>query len=268
MANRKKTGEKVMTPFLRGAIYDRTCVRSAFRLMGSFVLIAVMSFLVSSVSGVDHVLIRLVMNIAVILLILYIFLHLGLSRGVADVKHGEILYKRKTQGQEIDENELKECFHKGKGFLIALTALIPFILLAVFLSLTAKKQMTGIGALPQWITGYLRRSEVSAPLSAYMNPTGITASDMLRIAVRICIMPFINLFSPDSANSVLIVEKISPLILLLYVLAYGAGYTGGVSERMKVHSEIRENRKRAIKNQKKAQRIKIGKGTEEQKPLN
>ena len=134
---------------------------------------------------------------------------------------------------------------------------MPFFLIALVFAVTTQKQVTGAGVLPSWTQVYLRRTEIGAPLTAYTEVGGLAISDMLRIFVRIAVMPFVSLAGAENTDGVLLVERLSPLLLLLPALASGIGYLQGVSVRTRVHTEIAENRKKRARREKKARKDRL-----------
>ena len=82
--------------------------------------------------------------------------------------------------------------------------------------------------------------------------------DILRIIVRLTVMPFISLVGTSDHYGVYLIEKLSPLILLLPACAYGTGYLTGPSVREKVHTAISENDRRRERREKKERRIRAG----------
>ncbi len=238
----KGNGKQVTKPFLKGTPTDRTVIRKALSFFGAVVLTCVMTFFVCSVTGFDNTVLRYAANLAILGLTWIIYFNFGSSQGTAAVKHGEILYKRQEQGSSFPEEERKECFHESKGYIIALIGSLPLLLLCVFFALKTTKTTTGPGILPQWVSNYTNRSEVGNALETYLNPAGMGFIDLLRVIVRILVMPFMSLFGKDSSQAALTVERLSPLMMLLPAVCYGTGYLTGVSQRTQVHTEIAENR--------------------------
>ena len=128
--------------------------------------------------------------------------------------------------------------------------LILILIPAVILAFVTDIQTTDAGALPGWMQSYLRRGDVSNALINYTQPEGMKIADYLRAFVRICIIPFVNLVGHSNKTGMLTLERISPLILLLPVLAYGTGYISGKSIRTRIHTAISENEKKRIRRDK------------------
>jgi hypothetical protein len=105
---------------------------------------------------------------------------------------------------------------------------------------------------------YMRRDEVAAPLVSYLESTGMGLTDILRIIVRLAVMPFVSLVGADNYQAVYWVEKLSPLILLIPGCAYGIGYLSGPALRSKVHTAISESNRKRIRREKKERRRRAG----------
>ena len=192
MNSRKKIPEKAK-PFLTGAPTDENTFRQAAKFSGTLILVAFMSFIICSMTSFNISVLRIGINLVIETLILYIFFSKGVNLGTDAVVRGEILYQHIHKDPEISENEKKIPFHKAKGFITGILGSVIFIVIALILALTAKKQMTGAGTLPSWMDAYMRRSEISGALISYTQGASVTVTDILRILVRLMIMPFISM---------------------------------------------------------------------------
>ena len=76
----------------------------------------------------------------------------------------------------------------------------------------------------------------------------------MRLIVRMMVMPFVNIIGADNKDAILLLERVSPLINLLPVLAYGLGYVNGVGVRTSVHTNIALGKKKAKRKQAKERR--------------
>lgn len=265
MNSKNKPAEKTK-PFITGSPKDENTFRQALKFFGALVLVAVMSFIVCSMTSFNSVVLRVGINLVIEMLILYIFFNKGANLGTEGVARGEILYQHVQKGIEISPNEKKIPFHQAKGFVIGLLGSVFFVAAAFILALTARKQMTGAGTLPSWTEAYMRRSEISDALVSYTQTVPITLTDIIRIFVRLMIMPFISMCGAENRNLLLLMERISPLLVILPAAAYGTGYLQGPGQRKKIHTEIAANaRKRKIreKREKRARKASTPKGPQQ-----
>ena len=257
----KKPVTPVTKPFLRGTVTDENTWKNALIFFGIMLVVAFMSFLICSMTGFESVILRVLLNGAIIAMILVIYYTRGVSLGTEAVARGETMYQRREKGLPVADSEVRICYHPLKGYVNALLGALPILILALVLAFTTKKQMTTAGALPEWMNTYLRRSEVGDALVGYTQVRGMTFAEVLRMIVRITMMPWISLVGTADKEAILWVERLSPLITLLPVIAYGFGYTRGVSVRTKVHTEIAEKAKRRkkqeIRRRKKARGISL-----------
>ncbi len=248
--DKKKTVTPVRKPFIIGDAADENTVVSALKFFGSVILVCFVAFIACMTASGGSFL-RLLINPAVIAAAAFIFFNNGSGRGADDVARGEILYQRQEKGNSFSEAEKKVCYHPFKGFLIGLIGTLPFLVPAVFLALNTTLQTTGAGTLPSWMQAYTRRSEIGDALISYTQPESMDLTGMIRVIIRICIIPFVNLIGYGSKQNMLMLERTCPVILLLPAVFYGTGYLTGKKIRAGIHTAISENEKRRIRKEKK-----------------
>ncbi len=242
----------VSKPFLTGDPIDSTTWKTALFFLGGLAVCAILYLIVCGVMSFDNLPLRILLNGAVVFVTASIFYSSGISQGSVAVNNGEIMHHRREVGGEIGKEELSRCYHPLKGYLTGFLGTVPLLICAIILAIIAKRQFTGLGALPTWLSGLEAREEIGAPLTFYHASTALGLEGILRVIVRLAIMPFVNMVGAANADGLLTLERFSPLITLIPFIAYGFGYTQGVQVRTKVHTDIARNtRKRAKKNQKK-----------------
>ena len=234
----------IKKPFLTGYITDENTVKSSLQFFGTLIVVIFVAFIACVSATFSSLILRLLMNAAVIAATLMIFYNSGAGRGAEAVTRGEILYQKQEKGQQFSQSERKICFHPLKGYLTGLIGTIPFLICAVILALNSSLQMTESGTLPSWMQAYLRRSDIGNALVNYTNPEGMQAVDYFRALIRICILPFINIIGYSNKSGMLAAERLSPLIVLLPAISYGTGYLTGKKIRTRIHTVISENDKR------------------------
>ena len=110
-----------------------------------------------------------------------------------------------------------------------------------------------LGSLPSWLAGYESRADISLALAYYKDRVPFGVADALRLVVRLMVFPFINLAGTRNADGILLVERLSPLLVLIAPMFYGVGYHRGEHYRAMVHGGIATNAKRAARKKKKQQ---------------
>lgn len=251
----KSTGgqntKEVRKPYLTGSIFDERSVRTIPAFFGTIIIIIFVTFIACASAIFSNFLLRLLLNGAAIILGLIILFNIGSKRGADDVNRGEILWQKREKGQPFSDSEQRMCFHPMKGYITGLIGMLPLFIVAVLLALNTSVQMTGSGTLPSWMQAYTKRSDIGNALINYVQPEGMHLIDYLRAAVRIAIIPYVNLIGSDNKTGLMILERISPLIMLLPAAAYGTGYLTGRNIRTQIHTAISENEKKRIRKERK-----------------
>ena len=265
MTQKKKVQGKAK-PYLTGKPTDENTLRSALKMFSFLLLCMVMTFLVCSMAGVGSTVLRIIINAAIEALILVIFYSKGADQGTEAVARGEILYQHAEKGQEISESERRIPFHKMKGYVNGLTGSVLFLIPALILAATAQRQLTGAGTLPSWMEGYMRRTEIGDALVQYTQVEGFSFADILRLIVRVSVMPFVSMAGAENKDLLLLIERLSPLLVLLPGIAFGTGYLQGPARRKLIHTEIAQNTRKRIsreKRERKARAARVPKGPEQ-----
>ncbi len=255
---KKKEVTPVKKPFLRGSIYDSRTLKEALVMFGMVAVTAFVSFLVCSMTSLSSVVLRIGLNLVIFLLIQMIFYQRGINAGTEAVARGENLYVRKERGAAVADSEIQICYHPLKGYLTGFLGTVPLLILAVILALTTSKVVTGYGALPSWMQTYLRRSEVGDALVAYTVTEPMSFVEFVRIIMRICMMPLVSMIGSGNGDLTLLLERLSPLVMLIPAVFYGFGYTRGEIVRTRVHTEIAENTKKRKRQEQKKRRERAG----------
>ena len=254
MSNRKanaKKPETVTRPFVKGSPLDNRSIRDGLTFFGILIIATVLYMIVGSLLVSDMIWLRLLLSIALIGGTWALFFINGMNKGTAAVDYGEKLWLRQERGTEIPASERRRSYHPLKGFCIGLIGCLPVLIPALILALTAKRQMAGFGALPNWIGNYEDRIEIGAPLRYYHQVASLLPSDVIRIITRMQLMPYVSVIGAEESGKLLLLERLSPLLILLQPVCYGLGYTRGTAVRNQVHTDIAENnRKRKRREQK------------------
>lgn len=252
MTNRKQSRtetvvKEVHKPFLTGDAFDENTLKNSLFFFGTLIIVFFVTFIACASASFSSLILRLTINIAVIAVSCIIFYNNGAGRGADAVIRGEILYQKQEKGQAFSESEKKVCFHPMKGFIIGIIGTIPFLIAAVILAANTTIQTTESGALPSWMQAYIRRSDIGDALTNYTQSEGMKMIDVVRALVRSCILPFVNITGYSNRYGMLIIERISPVILLLPAVSYGTGYLTGKKIRTRIHTVISENDRKRVR---------------------
>lgn len=250
MEKRKKTSPQEPLRYLTGnPVDDRAWVSALKVFLSTFALL--LAFLIAgSMLMLNNMILRWGLNLAMLLLAWTIYWQAGVSAGTGAANLGEILYQRQATGRDVDEKERRRAFHKAKGFIVGLLGCVPIFLCALILALTAQRVMTTAGILPTWLEPLERREEIGGALAAYHQAFSMTVTDVMRLIIRMALMPLVNIVGVEDKAGLLMIERLSPLLVLIPGLCYGVGYLGGVGVRERIHADIEAGKRRTKRRQK------------------
>lgn len=170
----------------------------------------------------------------------------GLNKGAADAaasRNCEHVQKLRA----LTDKEDASCYHPLKAVCAALMAFIVPLLLAAYIAATAQEYTYTLQDLPLWLEQtYGARGDVMAPLGAYTAEYAVSAREWIRMIVRLPIMVFLNFFG-DLQRSVGLVDRLSPLFMAAYPLAYLIGYFCGPRVNRKQEKMNRRAKKVAVR---------------------
>lgn len=252
--SKKKPAAPVAKPYIRGSATDEKTLSGALGFLGVMLLIVALSFLASSAMTMDSTALRIVLNGVVEAAILLVVYNSAIGKGTEAVSRGEILWQRREKGRDFSASEKAMCFHPLKGYATALLGSLPILLCAAVLAILARPQTTGAGSLPGWISAYQQRSDIGNALAAYTQVQGMGAEDVLRLIVRVALMPFVAMVGGENRDGMLLLERLSPLLVLLPACAYGTGYLQGPKVRTRIHTGIAESNRLRVRREKKARK--------------
>lgn len=250
----KKKIEKVSKPYLKGDAFDRTTLPGALKLFVGTVVMAVVFLVVAVMMNLDQMWINICINVAILLATYLMFAQFGMNAGTDAVNQGEIMYSRQEKGRPVAEWERSMCYHPLKGLISGLIGIIPVLICSIILACITERQMTMIGTLPSWVGTFESRPEIGNALAVYHESGSMSLESVMRLIVRMTIMPFVNIFGAENKDAMLTLERVSPLLNLLPAIAYGLGYMNGVAVRTSVHTNIALGKKKAKRKQAKERR--------------
>ncbi len=257
MQNKRPAAKKnpktpqIRKPYLRGRAVSAMAVRRGLRVFAYLIVSAVLFLFLGQLLALESAWLRTLLNLAVIIAFCGLLFGEGARMGEGDVTFAEIALNRKSEGRALAPGDLSRCYHPAKGFLTALAGAFPLMLLCLAYAFMAQESRYTLGTLPSWLTAYENRADVALALSYYGERAGLQIADLMRMAVRLLVFPYVNLLGSGSGAGMLLVERLSPALLLIAPLFYGLGYTQGERYRALVHGGIAVNQRKAEKRRKK-----------------
>ncbi len=259
----KKKPKIVTKPMLTGRAVDQMTFRRALRVAGS-VLVAMFIYLVfGSLLMFDNLVLRILANSALIIMCGGFLYMSGASNGEADAAFSEIMYQREAEGKTVSDSDRARCFTPIKGVSTFLIGALPFALLCLVVAITAQLETYRLGALPEWLAAYRRQTEIGEALRYYETAVSFGALDIVHLAVRLIVFPFVMIAGNDNAQGVLLVQRISPLLALIVPFGYALGYMRGKDLRTRLHTSIAQSRRRKKNKDKKERQKRQQKGPEQ-----
>lgn len=269
MLSKKKKRTLVYKPYYKGNIwFGAGMVKNALKVFCYFLFFCIMYTIVGAALSFDSFILRLICNGLVLFVCLAVIYTKGLAQGQEDVALGEIVYTRLEEGKPVEESEKKQSYRMIRGWVIFLMAIIPVLAITVPAALTAERQVYINQAMPSWLSSFETQEEIYQPLVHQTEVQSKSFTDILQLISRILILPYVGIFTTENKDTLLLLERLAPVLAILPGLAYPVGYMMGPYARAIVHGDIDQNKKKQkrrqnkMMKQKKAQRANENKQNE------
>lgn len=227
--------------------------RGALRIAGyelafAFVGLIITPMLLNATAVLRIPLVGLLIALAVWLLYLE-----GSYRGEMDTAKGEALHKLKLKSNyAATDEELSMCYWPMKGVASAFLAALPFMLIALYVAMTAEPYVYTLQDLPGWLANYYQRAEVGNALLYTRDVQYVTTlTDYLRVVTRFVLFPYIGLVGAMGDDASLLFDRVAPLLTLVLPVAAAIGYQFGPRRRAKTVKMIEEAKNKPRKRLKK-----------------
>ena len=250
----KKPVELVRKPIVQGSWHGRDAKKMALKFALTFAAVTLVYLLAGALMSFEAVWLRTVMGLLIVAVVAYYLYASGLNKGQSDAAYGEILYNRRENGHEIAPIDADRSFHRFKGFFAVLAGSIPFVIFALVFACITQKVSYTLGALPSWTEEMLYQEEFGTALAYYQQQSGMSTLSILRIIDRAMVMPFVNIAAPLGADALLLVERLSPLLVLVAPVWYGVGYAQGLNYRARINTGIKMGDDKKKRRERKARR--------------
>ena len=263
MANETKKKNKdvkrITKPYEKGSIFSGRAVALGLKLLGyQCLFIFIYLFVGSMLIFESNAILRIVTNLGLVFICGGILYMDGARKGETDVAFAEIAYKRKSEGKSLTDKDLAKCFHPFKAKVIVAVGVSLLVLVSAIYALSAQKEVYQLQTLPEWVASYATQQDVSLPLSYYFGQEyQMTAMDVIKGFVRASIYPYINIATVDNPDLRLVMDRLSPLLVILPFLFYEIGYLQGPKVRAQIHGSIASNNQRYKRKQKKQRKQRV-----------
>lgn len=250
----KKPIELVHKPIIRGSWHGKDAVKLIWGRMATVVAITFIYLVACMLLSFEQLWLR-VLSSAIIVGTAFYYLYVsGLSQAVNDVQYGEIIYGHREEGKQVKEEDCERSFHPAKGFFVVLAGALPFVLFTLAFAVLAEEVSYNLGVLPSWTESMMMHTEFAAGLAYYSMQPGMGAVDIIRVIVRAMIMPFVNVSSALGNAETLLMERLSPLLILIAPMGYAVGYTRGQHVRDQINTGIKLGDDKKKRREKKARK--------------
>ncbi len=254
-AKAKKKKQKrplVYQPYMKGRWRTAFAARRGLRVLMYYLIYVFIYVVLGAVMSFDSMFLRVLSNGALVAACMLLQYVNGTKDGENEVALGEIAYQREQAGQKVDPTDVDRCFHPLKGWFTMLCGAALPVLIALVYAVLARPQFYELQSLPSWVSAFSTQEDVYAPFSYYPTSVAVAPFDILRIVVRVLILPFANIVGAKDVQALLLIDRLSPLLVALPALGYPLGYLQGRRIRAMVHGSIAANTRKAQRRAKKA----------------
>ncbi len=249
MQGKKKKNPLVRKPYYKGEAWVNKNIKEALKVFAYFAFFSVLYVICGTALNFDSFLLRLLLNGLMLVICAGIMYTKGAALGENDAALGEIVYSRLENGKSVDEKDKKHSFNGARGWLIFLLAILPILLITVPSALNAQKQVYQGQSLPGWAAAFSSNEEIYAPLMHYDVKKPTELMDLLLYISRLLVFPFVSIFGTENLDTLLLVDKLAPVLAILVGFAFPVGYMGGPFYRARVHGDIARNKRKAKRKQ-------------------
>ena len=222
-------------------------LRMALHLAGLMAAVIVMGLIFSTLQAIESAWLRVGLSAMLSAALLLLCMNDGLGCGARDAAASRHYDSLVTRGMPVSQKEDAACYHPLKAICAAAIVFAVPLALSLWLASVTKGYTYVLQDLPVWVTeSYGVRGDVMGPLGAYMQKTSMEAIDWIRMVVRLPIMVFVNLF-PDPLTMSGMIDRLSPALMMLYPLAYTAGYLRGPAANRRQEKANRRAKKLAVR---------------------
>ena len=245
-AKKSKTPKK-KRPLRRAQHWGSQVPAMAGRMLVTLIAVCAMGLMFSALQAISMLWLRALISLSILLGMALIYVNDGVGKGAGDAAASRYYVSAKERGLPLEQKDDAACYNPLKAVCAALAAFGVPLVLSVIVSLMAKEYTYVMQDLPGWLTdSYGARGDVMAPLGAYSVHQGMELLDWARLLVRMPILMMVNFF-PDVQAMSATIDRLSPLMIAVYPLAYVLGYLLGPKTNRKRETQNRRAKKIAVR---------------------
>jgi len=245
-AKKNKTAKK-KRPLRRAQRFSSQLPAMMGRMLQTLLVVTVMGLMFSALQAIDSVGLRVAVSLAILLGVVLMCMNEGMTKGAGDAAASRYYVSAQERGIALDAKDDAACYHPLKALCAMLGVFAVPVALAAVVAVFAKEYTYALQDLPRWMTeSYASRADVMAPLGAYSVETSMEILDWIRLFVRLPILIMVNMF-PDAQTMSAMIDRLSPLMMLVYPVSYMAGYLLGPKINRKVEKQNRRAKKIAVR---------------------
>lgn len=240
------TGKVKRKKLRRAQHWGSRVLPASGRILTLLVVMVMMGLMFSALQAIENLWLRAGMALVLLASMLFVHFNEGVNQGAEDTASSISYMQGVEAGRKLGKDADAACYHPLKAIASALVVYAIPMVLALYVALLAKPYTYVLQDLPLWLTDtYGMRSDVMAPLGAYVMREGMTMFDWIRVIVRLPQMMYVMLF-PDSLAMTLMVDRMAPLCIATFPLAYLLGYLRGPASNRRMRKQNRRAKKVAV----------------------
>jgi len=244
---KKSKAAKKKRPLRRARRWGSQLPPMMGKLLGTLLAVTVMGLMFSALQAIESLILRVSISVAILAGVVLLYMNDGMNKGAADAAASRYYVSAGERGIALEEKDDAACYHPLKALCAAAAVFAIPVALAVIVAFCAKEYTYTMQDLPLWLTDtYGSRADVTAPLGAYSVQQSMGAIDWIRLIVRVPVLLMVNLF-PDAQTMSAAIDRLSPLMMLVYPLSYVVGYLLGPRINRKVEKQNRRAKKIAVR---------------------
>lgn len=243
----KAKKKKHVKPLRRAQRWGGQVLPMAGKLLAITLASVVVGLMFSALQMIESLWLRALISLAILSGVLLMHFSEGLSKGLSDAGASRSYDRALSAGHELTAADDAACYQPLKAVCAAAAVYCVPLLLSLLIAATTKEYTYTLQDLPAWLTSsYGTRGDVMAPLAAYANTATLGVLDIVRMIVRMLELLFVNLFA-DPLTMGAMIDRLSPLMLLVYPAAYILGYLRAPAQSAKESSMNRKAKKAAVR---------------------